>query len=78
MSESVQISVPIADVPEAGQFMHEQLDTSSFTQEAKKVLARLYSGMRATETTLASGAAVNSTARVFQKLVELVAEAESE
>lgn len=79
---AVSITVPIAaDVPLDRPYMGEELTIADFTPEAKIVLNRVYAGLlvagpEATPATLANGAAVNSTARVVQWLVEAVAAAE--
>ncbi len=71
---AVSISVPIAEaVPDEGLYLQTELEIGAFTPAAKKVLHRVFAGMLAAETTLASGAPVNSLDRVFAWFAEEVA-----
>jgi hypothetical protein len=75
---AVAISVPLAADDEnlTFPFMDTEISTSDFTVASKKILNRVYNQVLADGTTLASGAAVDTTARIFEKLLELTAAAE--
>ena len=74
-STNVTPTIPIADEVR-GVFISEEPVTSSFSTESKLVLNRVYGALLDANATLSGGAEVNSTARVFEWLLEQVAAAE--
>ncbi len=75
---AVAISVPLAANDENLEFpfMDTEVSTSDFSTASKQTLNRVYNQMLADGATLASGAPVDRTERIFEKLLELTAAAE--
>ena len=76
MAVSISVEITAAAALPPILFLDEEPVLSDFTPAAKKVLNRILHGMIGATTLLANGAPVNSTSRVLQKMVELVAAGE--